>query len=43
MALDSEDLNGTKAVAYVVGTGVSTFVAHVIAESVASVGVPISA
>jgi hypothetical protein len=34
VALDPEDLNGTKAVAYVVGTGVSTFVAHVLAESV---------
>jgi small-conductance mechanosensitive channel len=35
VALDPEDLNGLKAVAYVVGTGVSTFVAHVLAESVA--------
>jgi hypothetical protein len=34
VALDAEDLNGTKAVAYVVGTGISTFVAHVLAESV---------
>ncbi|MCU1532872.1 MAG: putative integral rane protein [Arthrobacter sp.] len=34
VALDPEDLNGPKAVAYVVGTGVSTFVAHVLAESV---------
>jgi len=34
VALDPEDLNGPKAVAYVVGTGVSTFVAHLLAESV---------
>jgi hypothetical protein len=34
VALDPEDLNGPKAVAYVAGTGVSTFVAHVLAESV---------
>jgi hypothetical protein len=34
IALDPEDLLGFKAVAYVVGTGISTFVAHVLAESV---------
>ncbi|MGK7221193.1 hypothetical protein ACSNO4_00145 [Kocuria flava] len=36
VALHPEDLSGPKAVAYVVGTGVSTFVAHVLAESVAA-------
>jgi hypothetical protein len=34
VALDPDDLYGPKAVAYVVGTGLSTFVAHVIAESI---------
>ena len=34
VTLDPEDLYGPRAVAYVVGTGVSTFVAHVIAELV---------
>lgn len=34
VALDPQDLAGTKAVAYVAGPGVSTFEAHVLAESV---------
>jgi putative Mn2+ efflux pump MntP len=34
IALHPEDLAGPKAAAYVVGTGVSTFVAHLLAESV---------
>jgi VIT1/CCC1 family predicted Fe2+/Mn2+ transporter len=34
VALHPEDLLSSKAVAYVVGTGVSTFVAHVLAESI---------
>jgi hypothetical protein len=34
VALHPDDLTGPKALGYVVGTGVSTFVAHVFAESV---------
>lgn len=34
IALHPEDLTGTRGVAYVVGTALSTYVAHVIAESV---------
>lgn len=34
VALEPDDASGPKAIAYVLGTGVSTFVAHVIAESV---------
>ncbi|GAB2607525.1 hypothetical protein GCM10009696_11090 [Kocuria himachalensis] len=34
IALHPDDLTGPQAAAYVVGTGVSTFVAHVLAESV---------
>jgi hypothetical protein len=35
VVLDPADLSGPKALAYVLGTGISTFVAHVIAESIA--------
>jgi hypothetical protein len=35
VVLDPVDLSGPKALAYVLGTGISTFVAHVIAESIA--------
>lgn len=34
LALHPDDLLGVKAIAYVLGTGISTFVAHVVAETI---------